>query len=130
MIEKINLFHALPDAKNAEVLEDLLRHENVRIERITSSGQITPEGEWYDQKEHEWVLLLQGAARLEFKNPFEEVKGAGMKAGQGKAGDRQGGTREVALVAGDYVNIPAGCRHRVSWTDPAQLTVWLAVFYR
>ncbi|VTP70109.1 nif11 domain/cupin domain protein [Leclercia adecarboxylata] len=33
------------------------------------------------------------------------------------------------LHAGDAVNIPAQCRHRVEWTDPEEPTVWLAVFY-
>jgi cupin 2 domain-containing protein len=33
------------------------------------------------------------------------------------------------LQAGDFVDIPPHCRHRVEWTDPEVPTVWLAVFY-
>ena len=33
------------------------------VERIVSWGHVTPEGQWYDQKKDEWVLLLEGAAR-------------------------------------------------------------------
>jgi hypothetical protein len=32
----------------------------------------------------------------------------------------------VELRRGSY---PAGVRHRVPWTDPAQKTVWLAIHY-
>ncbi|TVR75579.1 MAG: cupin, partial [Marinilabiliales bacterium] len=34
------------------------------------------------------------------------------------------------LSKGDHINIPAHCKHRVSRTDPGQLTIWLAVFYK
>ncbi|SDK38414.1 cupin domain-containing protein [Microbulbifer yueqingensis] len=102
-----NLFAHLPKAVNGELFEDLLAAGPVRIERIVSHGQVTPAGEWYNQEEGEWVLVLRGGARIEFAD----------------------GT-EVALGEGDYLNIPAHVRHRVSWTDPERQTVWLAVFYR
>ena len=41
----------------------------------------------------------------------------------------EGDTCPITLAAGDYINIPAGVRHRVHWTDPQQQTVWLAVHY-
>ncbi|WP_029862751.1 cupin domain-containing protein, partial [Vibrio parahaemolyticus] len=34
------------------------------------------------------------------------------------------------LEAGDHVTIPAHTKHKVSWTDPTQETIWLAVFYQ
>jgi cupin 2 domain-containing protein len=40
------------------------------------------------------------------------------------------GGETLELGPGDYVNIPAHCRHRVDWTDPDTDTIWLAVFYR
>ncbi|WP_338109447.1 cupin domain-containing protein [Pseudomaricurvus alkylphenolicus] len=101
-----NLFKNLPDTLDEEVFEDLLTGNNVRVERILSHGQTTPRGEWYDQEQHEWVILLKGGARIGYDNG-----------------------REISLEAGDHVNIPAHCRHRVTWTDPQQVTVWLAVFY-
>ena len=77
---------------------------SVRIERIVSTGQTSPEGFWYDQGWNEFVLVVQGAARL-------EIEGEG----------------ERPLGPGDWVMIPARTRHRVSWTDPDRTTVWLAV---
>ena len=100
-----NLFHPLPDASDGEVFEDLIRHPSVRIERIVSRGQTSPESGWYDQKEHEWVIVLKGMAELTFEP--DEV---------------------LTLGVGEYVHIPAHRKHRVSWTDPAGETVWLAVF--
>jgi hypothetical protein len=48
----------------AELTETLQRGKGLRIERIVSTGQATPEGEWYDQEDDEFVLLVAGAARL------------------------------------------------------------------
>lgn len=96
----------LPGDLRAEVFEDIVRSESVRIERIVSKGHSSPAEGWYDQDEHEWVMVVRGRACLRFED---------------------GATCE--LSAGDYVNIPAHSRHRVAWTDPG-ITIWLAVFYR
>ncbi len=93
---------------SAETFEGLLRGENFKLERIVSTGQATPQGQWYDQDTDEWVLLLSGAARLRFDGEDELL----------------------AMQPGDYVNIPAGVRHRVEWTDPDRAAVWLALHYR
>lgn len=103
----MNLFKDLPIDVSEETFEDLLCHENLRIERIVSHGQTSPEHGWYDQKESEWVLVLKGAGELTFENG--SVK---------------------RLEAGDHLNIPAHTKHKVSWTDPDQETIWLAVFYQ
>ena len=50
----------LPD----EVVDLLVDRPGLRIERIVSTGQTTPEGQWYDQDTDEWVLVVAGAARL------------------------------------------------------------------
>ncbi len=101
-----SLFRDLPDALAEEVIETLVQSEHVRIERIVSRGQCSVEGDWYDQAEHEWVLVLQGRARLEMVD---------------------GECHE--LGAGDYIQIPAHQKHRVAWTDDEQDTIWLAIFY-
>lgn len=99
-----NVLHDIPaDLKN-EVFEVIAASESVKVERIISKGQVSTE--WYDQQEHEWVMVLQGSGELLFAD----------------------GTR-VRLEAGDYLNIPAHCQHKVSWTDPDQVTIWLAIFY-
>jgi cupin 2 domain-containing protein len=103
----VNLLSPLPDARAAEGVDTLLSRPDVRIERIVSFGQASPPGFWYDQAEGEWVLLLAGAARLRFANEPEPR----------------------LLIPGDWLDIAPHRRHRVDWTDPANPTVWLAVFY-
>ncbi|MBV0933900.1 cupin domain-containing protein [Marinobacterium weihaiense] len=105
--QRANLYDAIPAELPQEMFSDLLTAGSVRIERILSRGQTSPASGWYDQDEHEWVLVLEGAAELTYASG--EV---------------------VRLERGDYLNIPAHRRHRVSWTDPDQTTLWLAVFYR
>lgn len=91
----------------SELFEYLTGSEKVRIERIISDGQASPEGFWYDQEESEWVMALQGRAGLRF----------------------EGEENLLELGPGDWVDIPAHVRHRVEWTDSEEKTVWLAVFY-
>lgn len=104
---KMNLFEPIPASIQEELFTELLSADGIRVERIVSSGQSSPAGFWYDQVENEWVLLLEGSATLAFQ-------------------DRPA----VHLNPGDYLNIPAGCRHRVEKTDPNGRTVWLAFFYK
>jgi cupin 2 domain-containing protein len=85
----------------------LLQAPQWRLERIHSNQASSPNGFWYDQAEHEWVLLLQGSALLE----------------------RVGEPQPTALSRGDQLLIPAHSRHRVLATDPDPGTVWLALFW-
>jgi len=107
MIKISNILADLPSALTGEVFDSIVDSAAVRIERIVSNGQVTPEGEWYDQARDEWVLLLAGSAELLFAD----------------------GQAPCRLVTGDHALIPAGCRHRVTWTDPTVKTVWLAVHF-
>jgi cupin 2 domain-containing protein len=102
-----NLFANLAASRAAEQFTDLLATPGLRLKRIVSLGQATPPGEWLDQDRAEWVILLRGAATLCF---------------EGESGARE-------LKPGDYVNIPARCRHRVEWTAPDEPTIWLALHY-
>ncbi|MEM9553091.1 MAG: cupin domain-containing protein [Acidobacteriota bacterium] len=105
----LDLLPALESADDAEERVDVLvETSHLRIERIVSTGQASPPGFWYDQDEHEWVLLLSGHAGLRFEHE-DEVR---------------------RLAPGDQVDIPAHARHRVEWTSESEPTVWLAVFYR
>jgi cupin 2 domain-containing protein len=104
---KMNILQNIPENAPEELVTELLKAVNVRIERIVSFGQVSPAGFWYDQEENEWVLLLEGSATLTFE-----------------------GSGAVDLKTGDFLTIPAGQRHRVEKTDPDCRTVWLAVFYR
>lgn len=102
-----NLLAEIPRDLPEELFQTLVAAQGLRIERIVSYGHASPAGFWYDQAENEWVLLLQGAARLRFENretPFE-------------------------LTPGTHVLIPANMRHSVEWTDPTQPTIWLAIHF-
>jgi cupin 2 domain-containing protein len=94
----------LPD----EVVNLLVERLGLRIERIVSAGQATPEGQWYDQDRDEFVLVVDGAARLSI----------------------EGETEERELGEGDWILLPAHCRHRVTWTRAEPPTVWLAIHLR
>ena len=103
-----NLHANLPTTSLAhELVDRLLTAPGVRIERIVSTGQVTPDGEWYDQATDEWVLLTAGAARLHI---------------DGEDSDRH-------LTPGDWLHLPAHCRHRVTWTQAEPPTVWVAVHF-
>ena len=106
-MESRNLVAHLPEALDGEIFDPLLTQPSFLLERILSTGQATPPGQWLEQDRHEWVLLFAGAATLRF----------------------EGSEENLDLKPGDYALIPAGCRHRVEWTDPNQPTVWLALHY-
>ena len=103
----INLFSEIPNGLRDEISETVLKTDCLTLERIISSGQATPPGQWYDQPKDEWVILLKGSAGLLFEGKEEMV----------------------VLHPGDYVHILAHQRHRVEWTDGKQKTVWLALHY-
>ena len=63
-----NIFAELPENLAAEVFEMLAHSDTVKIERIISKGHTTPANEWYDQDQHEWVMVLQGKAVLAFEH--------------------------------------------------------------
>lgn len=101
-----NLFENLPTTSSEEVFEAIAGNQTVKIERIISHGQTSPATGWYDQAQNEWVVVLAGAAILDFE-----------------VGE------PVRLDPGDYITLAPHQKHRVVWTDPQQPTLWLAVHY-
>ena len=104
-MEKSNIFSNISTNLDAELFEDIINKESFKLQRIVSQGHTTPEGEWYDQDEDEWVILLCGEAVLSFEN-----------------------CEDVHLQAGEHLNIKAHKKHRVSWTKPDAKTIWLALY--
>jgi cupin 2 domain-containing protein len=100
-----NLFADIPKQLPDELFTTLVQAGNVRIERIVSLGHASPPGFWFDQDQHEWVVLLAGAARLRVED------------------------QEIELKPGCFVHILAHVRHRVEWTAPDEPTVWLAIHH-
>ena len=99
------MFANIPATIPTEIFESLIQTDTIKIERIISKGQQSAEGYWYDQDQAEFVLVLQGQARIQFE------------------------THTVDLNAGAYLNSAAHQKHRVAWTTPTEETLWLAVFY-
>jgi len=101
-----NIFDAIPKSIKSEIFETFIDSHNVQIERIISKGHSSPESGWYDQDKNEWVMILKGAAVLLFEDETT-----------------------TKLKPGDFIDIPAHKKHRVSWTEPDTETIWLAVHY-
>lgn len=100
-----NLFQNIPESSEDELFQTIVESKNIRIERILSYGQKTPEDYWYDQEEEEFVLLLEGEAKIEYEN------------------------REIYhLKRGDTLFIKAHQKHKVVYT--ANPTIWLAIFIK
>lgn len=98
----LQLPSALP---TGELTEILAQGKHLRVERIVSTGQVSPPGFWYDQEEDEWLVLLMGEGRVAYPDG-----------------------REDRLLAGDTLFLPAHRLHRVSFTSAAPPAVWLCVF--
>jgi len=88
---------------NEEVTAILTENENIRIERIVSTGQVSG---WYDQTETEFVILLEGSAVIEYDN--------------GESFD---------MSKGDTLLIEPHKKHRVSFTSSEPPCIWLCVFF-
>lgn len=101
-----SIFADIPQQLQEECCLPLLTAPGLRIERIVSRGHSSADGYWYDQPRHEWVLVIRGKGIVSFEDG-----------------------RMQELAAGDYLLIPAHCRHRVDWTEPDSDTIWLAVHF-
>lgn len=101
------LAHPVP-AAGAEAVLDLQRGEGWRLQLIHSCDHSSPDGFWYDQDEHEWLLVLRGSARLRLREPEEECD----------------------LSVGDVLVLSPHRPHRVDRTDPSPGTLWLTLFWR
>ena len=96
-----DIFSINPKKSDEEVFIDLLNKDNIHIEKIISYGQVTPIEKPYIQAHDEWVLILEGSAKL--------------KLGDG----------EVSLQKGENLLIPANTKHWVTYTYSP--TIWLAI---
>lgn len=100
-----NIFKDIPNSIPEEIFETILQAKNVKIERIISKGHITPATSWYNQDFDEWVLIIEGAANIQFEQ--EDLP--------------------RSLAKGDYLWIPALQRHQVVWTPKDTVTIWIAI---
>ena len=94
-----NLFENAVQPPEGERFEALLRHRNLVVERIVSSA--FTERQEYVQPQDEWVLLVQGEARLIVNGVL------------------------TPLLAGDYLFLPAGTPHTIECVSAG--AIWLAI---
>ncbi len=100
-----NLYDFSDKQIGKEYIETLFEKQNIRIEKILSDTESSPEGFWYDQFEDEIVFLLKGTTIIEYSD----------------------GTL-TQLQEGEHLYIPARKKHRVAKTS--KNCVWLAVFIK
>ncbi|MFW6227711.1 MAG: cupin domain-containing protein [Bacteroidota bacterium] len=86
-----------------ETFTILMQNTNVKVERIVSSGQVTPVHKPYIQENDEWVVLLQGEAEIKTDEDIFRLKN------------------------GDSLFIPAGLPHWVTYTSKKPECIWIAV---
>jgi len=95
-----NLYeYELPNL-DAESFQTLLQHKNVEIKTIVSNTLSTPQT--FTQKSDEWVVVLQGCAKIEMNSKVYKLK------------------------KGDTLFIPAKQKHTLLKTK--KVVVWLAVY--
>lgn len=102
-----DLFASVSAETVVELFEELFQLDGVKAERIISNGHSSPPGDWYDQSWNEWVMVVAGEALIRLESEPEPRH----------------------LKAGQWLLLPAHCRHRVEWTVPDQETIWLALHW-
>jgi cupin 2 domain-containing protein len=101
-----NIFELPEQLPPAELFETLWHDHQISLKRIISTGQITPAGEWYDQEQNEWLIVLQGSAELSYEDDSR-----------------------IKLTTGNYLLIPTHQKHRVEYTSSEPPCIWLTVFF-
>lgn len=98
-----NIFSLPQLPLDKELVSILAENKEVRIERIISTGQVT---DWYDQDETEYVILVEGTAKLEYENG-----------------------NILELNKGDMVLIAAHEKHRVAFTSMEPPCIWICIYW-
>ena len=100
----MNIFEIekLPEIEEKEIVDILKENEDVKIERIISTGQVS---DWMVQEKREYVLLIQGNAVIEFNDKTVEMK------------------------SGDTLFIEKLERHRVSYTSENPCCIWFCIHF-
>lgn len=94
-----NIYDIPEIGHTGEILEDILKYKNVAIKRIVSSAKL--EKSTFYQEEAEWVLLLEGSAKIMM------------------------GEKDYTLAKGDFLFIPPKLEHTIVTVEAG--TIWLAI---
>ena len=100
----MNLFEIekFPGIKEDGMIDILKENEDVKIERIISTGQVS---DWMIQERKEYVVLLQGTAIIEFND------------------------KKIEMKAGDTLFIEKMERHRVGYTSENPCCIWFCIHF-
>jgi len=98
-----NFIQNLPsNTLGSEIFQTLFENQKVKIERIISYGKNIDS--WYDQKKSEFVMLIEGEAKILFE-----------------------GEEELHLTKMDYLIIEPHQKHKVTFTS--EDAIWLCLFF-
>ena len=124
--KKINIFDLKDLSVNEEIIKILFKNENVKIEKIISTGQTT---DWQESNKNEFVILVQGNAEIEhYDNRICEDKN--FKTNENIMKNlKNTNDMKLQLGKGDIILIKKGERHRVSYTSKNPCCVWICIFF-
>ncbi|CAN5494662.1 hypothetical protein BH10BAC5_BH10BAC5_18240 [soil metagenome] len=98
--------YELPGDLETEYTEILHQSKHAIIEQIISKGHVTEEGKWLIQEHAEWIMIIQGEAKIEIEG------------------------KKFTLHQGDHILIQGSKRHRVTETSSIPECIWLAVHFK
>ena len=122
----MNIFDLKDLSVNEEIIKILFKNENVKIEKIISTGQTT---DWQESNKNEFVILVQGNAEIEYyDNRICENKN--FKTNENIMKNlKNTNDMKLQLGKGDIILIKKGERHRVSYTSKNPCCVWICIFF-
>ena len=124
--KKINIFNLKDLSVNEEIIKILFKNENVKIEKIISTGQTT---DWQESNKNEFVILVQGNAEIEYyDNRICEDKKFKTNENIMKNLNNTNDMK-LQLGKGDIILIKKGERHRVSYTSKNPCCIWICIFF-
>ena len=119
--KKINIFDLKDLSVNEEIIKILFKNENVKIEKIISTGQTT---DWQESNINEFVILVQGNAEIEYYENKNLKTNENIMKNLKNTNDMK-----LQLGKGDIILIKKGERHRVSYTSKNPCCVWICIFF-
>ena len=118
---KIFLVADAKERANRRYKELVKKGENVKIEEIISTGQVTG---WQESDKNEFVILVQGNAEIEYYENKNLKTNENIIKNQKNTNDMK-----LQLGKGDTVLIRKGERHRVSYTSKNPCCIWICIFF-
>ena len=117
----MNIFDLKDLSEKEEVVRILTENENVKIEKIISTGQTT---DWQKSDKNEFVILVQGTAEIEYFESKDYKKSDNTMKNK-----KDINNKKLRLGKGDTVLINKGERHRVSYTSKNPCCIWICIFF-